>query len=183
MKRFNLKALSFLLVTSMFVASCGDDEPMIPDDLEVITQMSYILTPTAGGDAITLNFDDPDGDGGNAPTVTGGTLSANTSYTGRITLSNPDEDVTPEITEEDEEHQFFFAISGANLTIDYADMDANGDPIGLTTTLTTTDASSGNLTITLRHKPDKAGTGVAGGDISNAGGDTDIEVTFSVDIQ
>ena len=65
----------------------------------------------------------------------------------------------------------------------YMDMDGNGNPIGLTTTVTTASAGSGAITITLRHEPDKTAAGVAGGDISNAGGETDIEVTFQVNVQ
>jgi hypothetical protein len=39
------------------------------------------------------------------------------------------------------------------------------------------------VVVTLRHEPDKGAAGVSGGDITNAGGDTDIEVTFPVVIE
>ena len=48
------------------------------------------------------------------------------------------------------------------------DMDANGKPIGLATTITTIDSGSGILNIVLRHEPNKDGTGVLSGDITNA---------------
>ena len=35
----------------------------------------------------------------------------------------------------------------------------------------------------LRHKPNKSGNGVQSGDITNAGGETDIVVTFELDVQ
>jgi len=39
------------------------------------------------------------------------------------------------------------------------------------------------VTITLRHEPAKDATGVSDGDITNAGGETDISVNFPVEIQ
>ncbi|MGB0425105.1 MAG: type 1 periplasmic binding fold superfamily protein, partial [Flavobacteriales bacterium] len=85
--------------------------------------------------------------------------------------------------EEDEEHQFFFSSDLTGATTSYSDMDSNGNPVGLSSVLQTNDAETGTLTITLRHEPNKEGTGVSDGDITNAGGETDIEVTFNVDIQ
>ncbi len=178
----------FILTLLFSVVACDDDDPPIPIDPEVITTLIYTLTPTDGGTSVVLNFQDLDGDGGNAPTITGGTLSANTTYTGAIVLSNesesPAEDITAEITEEAEEHQFFFQThQGLDLSVTYADSDADSRPIGLATTLTTAAASSGHLIVTLRHEPDKSADGVAGGDITNAGGETDIEVQFDVVIE
>ena len=40
-----------------------------------------------------------------------------------------------------------------------------------------------SYTITLRHEPAKTATGVSGGDITNAGGETDIEVVFDVTVE
>ena len=37
-------------------------------------------------------------------------------------------------------------------------------------------AGSGELQVVLRHEPDKFGANVSAGDITNAGGETDIEV-------
>jgi hypothetical protein len=86
----------------------------------------------------------------------------------------PSEDVTEEIEEEDEDHQFFFQVSAAlKLTHSYDDQDGNGNPVGLTNKITTGASSSGTLTLTLRHEADKSASGVAAGDITNAGGETD----------
>ena len=63
------------------------------------------------------------------------------------------------------------------------DTDSNNRPVGLASRVTTGAAGSGTLTITLLHEPDKAASGVADGDPSNAGGATDIEVTFDVTVQ
>ena len=154
---------------------------------EVITTMTLALTADGSGDVVTLKFEDLDGEGGNAPTITGGTLKANTTYTGSIGLLNESgeetEDIGEEVKEEDEEHQFFFQVSGLNLTVDYADMDADGNPVGLATTVTTGEASTGTLTVILRHEPDKNAENVAAGDITSAGGSTDVEATFDVTIE
>ena len=171
---------------ALFTA-CDDEEPIIDDPEEVITTLTYTLTPQGGGDVVTLNWEDLDGDGGNAPTITGGTLAANTTYTGAITLLNasktPAENITEEIEEEDDEHQFFFNSTVDGLTVAYDDADDDGNPVGLQTEVTTGDAASGDLTVILLHEPAKDAEGVADGDIDNADGDSDIEVTFPVTVQ
>lgn len=176
-----------VLTASLFFTACEKDDPDIIVEPEVITTLNYTLTPTGGGAAITLSFQDLDGDGGNAPTITGGTLAANQSYTGVLELLNesasPIEDITIDIEEDDEAHQFFFQSNVSNLTVAYNDQDADGNPIGLTSALTTGMAASGTLTIILRHEPNKSASGVSGGDITNAGGETDIEVSFPIDVQ
>ena len=180
--------LSFLaLMSIMALTSCEKDDPVIPPEEELITTLTYTLSPAGGGADVVLSFVDLDGDGGNAPEITGGTLSANETYTGSIILLNeseaPTEDITQEIREEDDAHQFFFQTDISGLIITYDDQDADGNPVGLTTSLTTGDSSNGTLSIILRHEPDKSGTGVADGVITNAGGETDIEVTFNIDVQ
>ena len=120
-----------------------------------------------------------DGDGGDAPVIINGTLQANTVYDGTLELLNeseaPAEDISEEIKEEDEDHQFFFSVSGnLDLDINYNDQDGNGNPVGLASIATAGNTSQGQLTIILRHEPDKSATGVSDGDISNAGGETDI---------
>ena len=185
-----LKSHSFftlLLLVVLAFSACEKDDPEIPNEEELITTLNYVLSPVGGGSAITLSFQDLDGDGGNAPTITGGTLNANQNYTGTLELLNeaesPAEDITQEIQEEDEEHQFFFQTDISDLQISYGDMDSNGQPIGLTTTLTTGGSATGEITIILRHEPDKSASGVSNGDITNAGGETDIEVVFPIRVQ
>lgn len=175
------------LVASLVLTSCDKDDPDIPNEEELITTLNYTLTPDGGGDVITLSFQDLDGDGSGAPVVSVGTMEANQTYTGQLDLLNesesPAESITEEIREEDDEHQFFFESTVTGLSVAYTDMDDDGNPVGLSTTLTTGDAGSGNLTITLRHEPVKTATNVSSGDITNAGGETDIEVTFAVEVQ
>lgn len=189
MKQLHKFAFLLTLISALFIGTaCEDDDPEIPNPEELITTLRMQLTPTAGGAAVTLEFRDLDGEGGNDPTITDGTLAANTTYTGSLELLNesetPVEIITEEIEEEDEEHQFFFSIGGGlDLTVAYDDADSDGNPLGVSTIVTTGAASSGTLTVVLRHEPAKDASGVRDGDITNAGGETDIEVEFPVMVQ
>lgn len=179
--------LSSFAVFALLFTSCEKDDPDPINEEELITTLNYILTPVGGGTSVTLSFQDLDGDGGNAPIITGGTLALNATYDAMVEVLNeaetPVEDITIEVQNEAEEHQFFFQTNIAGLTINYTDQDANGNPIGLMSSVSTQNATSGGLRVTLRHEPDKSAAGVANGDITNAGGETDIEVTFPVNVQ
>lgn len=178
-----------LAAIALSFASCSDDDkPQQVIENEVITTVTATLTPTAGGTPIVLKSQDLDGDGPNAPVVTvSGPFAANTAYTGTVTFLNetvsPAEDITTEIEELGVEHQIFFRQSGLG-GFAYADTDEDGRPVGLHFNYTSVNAAaSGNLTVTLRHLPNKTATGVIGGDITNAGGSTDAEVVFPIVVQ
>lgn len=183
------KYISFfvLALTVLTYPSCNKDTPAPINEEELITTLIYTLTPSDGSGDVVMTFKDIDGDGGSDPVITGGTLAAGKTYTGAITLLNesedPAEDITLEVEEENTDHQFFFDFTGIQVTIDYLDFDPDNNPIGIETSLIAGTAASGTLTITLRHQPDKTASGVHDGDITNAGGETDIEVTFPVEIQ
>ena len=192
MKKINL-LLALGVFSMLFITSCEKDEPddpIIPNEKEVITTLNYTLTPESGT-PIILSFRDLDGDGGNEPIISDGTLASGMSYIGSMELLNeledPAEDITLEVAEEELEHQFFYETSFptelSDVNIAYNDLDEEGNPIGLSTVLTTGEMGSGTITVTLRHEPNKDAAGVSSGDIANAGGETDIEVTFNVEIQ
>ena len=174
-----------LLASTLIFASCSDDDDNAPDPVneeEVITTLTVTLD--SGSDTVVMQYQDLDGDGPDAATVTvSGPLSDNTSYNGSIVLLNetesPAENVTEEIEEEDDEHQFFYTIgSGLDVDTEYANFDGDGNPLGTMFVLNTGIPSSGGLTFTLRHEPNKPNTG-----LENAGGSTDIEVTFDVTVE
>lgn len=181
------KFLAIALISSLFFTACDKDEPELPPEVELITTVTYTLVPLDGGATVTLNFVDLDGDGEMEPTIMGGTLAANTTYIGSLDLLNelesPAESITEEVAEEDEDHQFFFSSTVSGLTISYGDQDADGNPIGLSNRLVTGGAASGSITVILRHEPDKSANGVSAGEIANAGGETDIEVSFPIEVQ
>ena len=178
-----LVALTWIVLLS----ACDKKDPIIPNEEEVITTLIYTLTPMGGGQEVIFSFSDLDGEGGSAPVISAGTLITSTTYTGSLDLLNEQEVpagiITEEIEEEAEDHQFFFTSSTSNINVVYSDQDSNGNPIGLSTSLTTTTVGSGTLTITLRHEADKSASGVSDGVIANAGGETDIEVSFPIDVQ
>jgi len=177
-----------LLVLFLFLGlvACDKDDPTIVDPVELITTLNYTLTSTTG-EIVSFSFKDLDGDGGDAPVVSTGTLKQGTSYAGNIVLldetQDPAENISEEVAEEDDEHQFFFQSTVDGLTVDYSDTDDDGNPIGLSSSLTTGDAGSGSLTIILRHQPNKSASGVSDGNITNAGGESDIEVSFDITVE
>ena len=181
-----------LLILALIFTGCSDDDttPEPVNEEELITTMTVTLSPVGGGTDVVLKTVDMDGDGGEDPVVTisGGNLTAGTTYDGTIELLNetetPAEDITEEVEEEADEHQFFYIIgTGLNVTTNYEDEDGYGNHIGIEFTLVANAASSGDLTFTLRHEPNKSAAGVATGDITNAGGETDITETFSITIE
>ncbi|MBD3582237.1 YajG family lipoprotein [Flavobacterium selenitireducens] len=189
-----MKKLRFLPLgmIAMLLASCSSDDnnnggPV--NEEEVITTVTVQLTPQAGGTSVTLTSRDLDGDGPTAPVITvSDNLTTNTVYNGTVTLlneiANPIENITPEVIEEALDHQFFFSGSNGIGTAAYsAPFDSNNNPIGVNFTFTTTNAANGNLTVILRHEPNKTAQGVSNGDIANAGGETDVQVTFPVVVE
>jgi len=179
-----MKKLSIILLvlTVTFLSSCKKD-PIIPNEEELITTLVYTLTPTSGGAAVEFRFQDLDGDGGAAAILTEGVLQANTSYNAVIQVLNetvsPSDNITAEVLAEGEDHQFFFQMANSLMTVTYADTDASGNPIGIATTVNTLSAGTETLTITLKHEPTKPNNGT----ISDAGGESDIQVEFNVEIQ
>jgi len=183
----NFKFLTLALFSLIFVTACSNDDDVVPEPVneeEVITTLTATLTPNGGGTAIVLKTQDLDGDGPDLPVITvSGNLDAGTTYNGVIELLNetedPAEDITAEVEEEDDEHQFFYTITGGlDLTTAYTNFDGDGNNLGTMFTVTTGAVSSGTLTFTLRHEPTKPNTGLA-----DAGGETDIAATFNVTIE
>ena len=184
------KWLAFLALGSIIFTSCSndDDNPIPVNEEEVITTLIITLSPDGGGANTTLESRDLDGDGPNEPEITiNGNILANTTYNCSIELLNetetPAEDITEEVEEEAEEHQFFYSLTGDLGTITYEDTDNDGNPVGLLFSWETAGETDGSITITLRHEPNKDATGVSDGDITNAGGETDIIQSFSVSVE
>jgi hypothetical protein len=190
--------ISFAVIT---FTACDDDEAPEEENVEeVITTVILEFTPEGGGDAVTAQFLDPDGDGPDAPEVDNIVLAANTTYDLEISFLNeldPDdvEDITEEIAEEDEEHMIFFSWDNGLFTspegdgnfdartddetdVNYNDSDDNDNPLGLETSWTTGDAAEGDFRVVLKHQPDiKSETT----DVTD--GETDIDVQFELVIE
>lgn len=183
MNKFLIFLFSIGLLT---LISCSKDDH--ENEEELITTVIYTLTP-ASGNNVVMTFRDTDGDGGKAPVITTtGNLKVNESYTGTIAVLNesvsPADNISQEILDEALEHQFFFEVTGSlagKLSITYDDKDSKNNPLGLKTKAIATQAGTGKLKVTLRHEPNKTASGVSSGNIANAGGETDVEVTFDVE--
>lgn len=181
----SIKKASIVAFSSIALFSCSDDDdaPEAVNEEEVITTVTINLTPIAGGDAITLTSQDLDGDGPNPPVVTVENLAANTTYNGTITLLNetesPAEDITEEVADEDDHHQFFYTVSGSINNTTYSDTDENGNPVGIMFTLSTGDVGAATLGVTLRHEPKKPNNGT----LADAGGATDVDQSFSLTVE
>ncbi len=187
-------AAMLVIAASLLASSCRKDEDDDHHDdhnhgeEELITTVRAAFTPVGGGAPAVFSWVDADGDGGNAPVITGDTLLPGTTYNAMLLLLNesvsPVDTVSNEVAAEAAAHQFFFSTTGGSLAWSaYGDSDPNGRPIGLLSTWATTGAGSGQLRIILRHELNKAAAGVSGGDITNAGGSTDIDVAMPYWVQ
>lgn len=193
--------------TLIGLVACGSDvtDPDGGNEEEQITTVTLTFTPDTGP-TVEAKWNDPDGEGGAAPTADDITLTVGSTYTVTLRFLNeletPAENITAEIEEEDDEHQVFFTGSvvegpaatnaGASLLHSYGDMDAGGLAVGLTNTVVARSAGNGTLTVTLRHLPEMSGapqkvaslaSDVASGGIDSIAGDSDVSVNFAVTVQ
>jgi len=180
-------ALICLLFSMVFIFSCSDD-PAVVNESELITSLYLVLQNQSSSDSVVFSFKDLDGDGGNTPIIIAPKLKSNTTYRTNLRLLNesvsPPVEITDEIVSEGTAHQFFYTPSGqANLQMSYLDFDSSGYPIGTKTNLSTGSPGTGSLKITLKHLPNKKASGVQDGDITNSGGETDIELTFDLVVE
>lgn len=189
------------LAVLCLATACGDPGGDGPSN-EVISRVTLVFTPSAGNTQQTFQFDDPDGDGG-APGTSDPIQLAAGEYSLSVAFLNalgsaPD-DITLEVRDEGIEHQIFFtgsavvgpatANTNGPLMHSYADMDANGFPLGLDNTIVAS-PGSGDLVVTLRHMPPEeppeksadTAAQVASGGFSAIGGSTDAQVTFDVTV-
>ena len=188
MKNVKISALALIALVSF--ASCSDDDSATTpvNEEEVITTVKATFLPATGGTTVILTSRDLDGDGPDAPVVTvTGSFTAGATYNAQVKFLNelvsPAQSLTEEIHAEADEHQIFYQHTGLGNFV-YTDEDADGNPVGLDFNYTASATpATGTLTITLRHEPNKAAEGVAGGNIANAGGSTDAQVSFAVVVE
>ena len=211
----NTATKSLLLIVATLVIGCGGDVGNIDagglldghdeNPNEVMTTLRLNFAPTDGGESFVIQWADPELDGN--PIIDDIVLNNGKSYTVTFEVLNeleePTEDVTPEITDEMDEHQVFFtgsAVEGPCNTTNpdaiiehlYEDLDNNGFPIGLSNTFTARTTGAGILSVLLRHMPLVNGSvvktaglaAVMDTDGSTAlPGSTDINVDFNVTVE
>ena len=188
-----MKKISVLIMSAAILVlnSCKKDEPkdpVVPHEEELITSLTLtFVNQSNSSDIKVFSWYDADGDSGLDPVINAESLDANTIYNVSVellnTTENPAENITEEVAEEAEEHQFFYVASqNSGVTAQYDDQDVNGNPIGINTVFTTTNVSAdGSLIVTLKHEPTK-GPNVGIEDAASAGGESDIQVTFELDV-
>jgi hypothetical protein len=175
---------------------CNDDDPKKEQAPELITKVTLTFTPDEG-EPIVATWNDPDGDGIQPPVIEAIDLATDTEYELTIQLTNAldpldPEDITAEVSEERNEHMFFFAwtnnvfsspsgsgnIDNREDGVNYNDEDDNGFPLGLNTSWTSAAATTnGTFTVILKHQPDlKSETS------TSATGDTDLDITFIINV-
>jgi hypothetical protein len=203
----SIRALSAALAfaTAGLLFGCSDDDPQKEDTPELITQATLTFTPSGGGTAVVVTATDPDGEGVQDLAVDGPiNLSKDKTYVLTIGLinglaepSDPEYDITSEVEEEGIEHQFFFSwtnnvfsnptgngnIDNGSDEVNYTggdnSIDADNRSLGLTTTWSSAASiASGTFRVVLKHQPDLKS------DTSDSNtGETDLDITFTINIQ
>ena len=189
MKRRMFKPFMLALgALSLVVVSCKKDEvkpaePTPPNESELITTMELHFTDSLSGNTFKVVFNDPDGDGGNAPTQFDTIhLLKNSTYKVEVTLldksKTPAETISNEVLAEANDHLFFYTSNPVGLVnVLITDKDSNGKNLGLKSTWTTSkDANKGKVNVKLMHQPGKK-------DGTSATGDTDIDIDFQVNVK
>lgn len=200
MLKYATRTGALVLVMALW-AACSKDDPQKEDTPELITQVALIFTPTGGGPSVVASATDPDGEGVQDLVVDGPIdLEANKQYVLTMELVNtlvdvdqPGYSITDEVVEEGQEHMFFFGWTGSvfqtpsgdgNIDnrsdeVDYVDVDAGGLPLGLITSWTSASAAgTGTFRVILKHQPGTK-TATSGSTV----GETDLDLTFSVNVQ
>ena len=200
--KYNFSYITFAISLFLLIgfSNCDTDDPEKEDAPELITKVTLTFTPEGDGDIITVSATDPDGDGVKDIEADGPVdLLPNTSYTLSLALINelaqptdPAYNITEEIEEEADEHMFFFGwtndvfadpsgngnIDSRSDPLNYEDEDDNGLPVGLNTSWTSGEPSSGTFRIILKHQPDlKSNTS------DSETGETDLDVMFTINVE
>jgi hypothetical protein len=202
-----LKHLILLLTTGslIFLSGCKNDDPEPENIPELVTKVTLKFTPAGGGAVVTVTATDPDGEGVQDIKVDGPiNLVKGTQYTLALELINGlynvGEDgynITAEVEEEGDEHQFFFRFSEGAFSsptgtgnikdnssspagsINYLDKDVNNLPIGLSTSWTSSGVatSAKSFRLVLKHQPDiKSSTS------TSLDGESDLDISFVLNV-
>jgi hypothetical protein len=194
------KSFLYAIVFAAFgFTACESDDPEPENDGEVITDviLNFQELNAAGtpiGAIVSFKASDPQGiEVGSTTTIDNVTLTKGKTYQMKIEVLNSieNEDITKEILEEGDEHQFYFlgtAFVGSNiLTYTYAD--PSGELIGLEGKVVIAQSpgfNNANMRIVLRHDLDKNFPGASNPNFENfvqAGGETDLDVVFPLIVQ
>lgn len=179
--------LSIIFSATCFFISCDKNDPTNPvvpsNPQEIITTAKLVLVEEGTSNTAQATWKDADGDGPLQPVITGISLQAGKTYTGKMLLldesKTPVDTISNEVEKEADVHQFFYTaqegVSG-KLTIEKLDKDNNNLPVGLQLKITTSTSGNGSLKVVLKHYD-----GI-NKSTDEAVGETDVEVTFPVEV-
>ncbi len=166
------------IATAISIQSCTDPTtpPTPTNETELITTVKVELTDTLSGQKLNYFFRDLDGEGGNAPSQWD-TIKLSDSSFYKVSIKflnesnqNAVQDITQEILAEQANHIVCITPQTLNAIIAITDSDGTYK-LGLASTWKTTTASTGNITIILKHQP-----GIKNGSCDP--GETDVQVAF-----
>lgn len=176
--------VALLAFSPFLLFSCSESstDSHDDDDHDFITTIKMVVKDSVTEELSTYVWEDIDGPGGAAPNrIDTIRLKSGHAYTAELTVLNnsinPADDLTTEIVEDADEHQFFYTTD-LPLTILYLDKDKNNKPLGQKIKINTGTVGGGPLTIELSHYDDPADKN--GIDPSD---ETDISVDFPVSIR
>ncbi|AWW33289.1 hypothetical protein DN752_21795 [Echinicola strongylocentroti] len=197
-----MKKLSIITLITLFsvtLLSCGKDDPVPELDQEVITEVTLTFTEIdeAGNLGTSMEYVASSSEGielgGDVQIDEINGLEAGKKYLLEISAYNgiANEDITEEIEEEGDHHQFYFvgsAFVGDNATLmyEYDDQDEDGNPVGLEGYVTvneTINSNTGTFNLVLRHDLNKDYEGAdnpSWSDFVQAGGESDLDIDFPV---
>lgn len=181
-KRFGIFSIcAFMLV----MVACGSEEPTTMEEVDDREGINVLVLTfeSPNKEPVVFRFEDLDGTSGNDPVVTTSPLENSTQYFVTATVFRGNENLSPEITAESAEHQFFYDPIDLDIIVTYGDQDGAGFPLGAFMAMRTGEAGTGLLNVNLAHKPNKSGAGVSDGNLLNAGGRTDIQASFPLEIE
>lgn len=195
MKNLTKLPIYLFAILAVGFASCESDDPEEENDQEVITDVTLNFQElNASGAPIGLitsfKASDPQGiEVGSSPTIQNVTLTRGKTYRMSIVVFNSieNEDITKEVLEEADKHQFYFlgtAVTGNIIAISYND--PSGKLIGVQNRAVVSSSPGTNnaqLRVVLRHDLDKNFPGATNPNFANfvqAGGESDLDITFPV---
>jgi len=196
----NKFSLVLLLTLATTLLSCSKDDPVPELDQEVITDVTLTFTEVDDngnslGGSLEYVASAAEGIelGGNLEIDVINGLESGKRYLLEVSAYNgiAEEDITAEIEEEADEHQFYFLGSAfmgntSFMEYNYNDEDENGQPIGLKGFVTVDESltsNNGQIRLVLRHALDKSFEGAENPhweDFVQAGGESDLDITFEV---
>jgi len=178
-----MKSTFYLLFFFSAVLFSCKKESVDPNEEELITTVKLEFTDLGTGAKKSFEFKDLDGEGGAAPSKFDEiVLSPGKTYNCEVYLLNesvsPADNITSEVEAEGIDHQIYYTSTVGGLSITDLDKDEKGLVLGLESKWTTGAASTGNVNVTLKHKP---GNKAANDPIAK--GDTDVSIDFKVKVQ